>query len=71
MSDTQARLPSWTKSSASGTGNCVEVQRAGASILVRDSKHPHGPQLTFTIAEWAAFLQGAQAGEFNLDRLPG
>jgi Domain of unknown function (DUF397) len=57
----------WTKSSLSGyNGNCVEV--AGLSddtIRVRDSKHPRGGVLNFTIAEWDAFLGGVRNGEFN------
>ncbi|WP_374212704.1 Scr1 family TA system antitoxin-like transcriptional regulator [Frankia sp. CiP3] len=32
---------------------------------VRDSKHPDGPALHFTATEWAAFLAGAQDGEFD------
>jgi hypothetical protein len=32
---------------------------------VRDSKHPDGPVLTFTAAEWAAWLDGARKGEFD------
>ena len=34
-------------------------------VLVRDSKNPDGPVLTFTPDEWQAFLTGAQAGEFD------
>jgi hypothetical protein len=30
------------------------------------SKDPHGPVLTFTHAEWAAFVAGAKDGEFGL-----
>lgn len=54
----------WRKSSASGTGNCVEV-RCGDTVRVRDSKDPSGPVLTFTLAEWSAFLAGVRAGEFD------
>lgn len=47
----------WRKSSHSGSGpNCVEVTASPAGIHVRDSKNPDGPHLTFTAAEWAAFL---------------
>jgi hypothetical protein len=39
-------------------------------IGVRDTKDAgHGPILAFTQTEWAAFLEGAADGEFNLDRL--
>jgi hypothetical protein len=58
----------WRKSSKSGTngGSCVEVRRLDNRIQVRDSKNPDGPVLTFTEAEWDAFIDGATKGEFNL-----
>ena len=58
----------WKKSSRSGTngGACVEVRRHDTSIQVRDSKDPNGPVLTFTPAEWDAFIDGARKGEFDL-----
>jgi hypothetical protein len=60
--------PKWIKASRSNNqGNCVEVARLGDDrIGVRDSKDPNGPVLTFTPAEWAAFLDGAAKGEFEL-----
>jgi Domain of unknown function (DUF397) len=45
----------------------VEVARVGGSYLVRDSKNPSGPVLTFDRQEWVAFLSGAAAGEFSFD----
>lgn len=56
----------WRKSTASAEGGCVEVARAAGMILVRDSKDPSGPALTFTETEWEAFLMGARAGEFEI-----
>lgn len=55
----------WRKSTWSGTGNCLEVARCNASLLLRDSKNVTGPILVFTKAEWQAFLAGAKAGEFD------
>jgi hypothetical protein len=56
----------WTKASHSyANGNCVEVARASGRVLVRDSKDPHGPVLTFTRAGWEAFLAAAKNGEFD------
>ncbi|RBQ14382.1 DUF397 domain-containing protein [Spongiactinospora rosea] len=65
----------WRKSSRSGNGSdCVEVAtvapdqtaaQAGRLFLVRDSKDPQGPVLTFTPAEWAAFAGGIKDGEFD------
>lgn len=61
--------PQFRKSSFSPTDNCVEVARQGDWTLVRDSKDPTGPVLTFNPGEWDAFLAGANAGEFNPDVL--
>jgi hypothetical protein len=58
----------WTKSSLSGPtgGNCVEVARLGdGQVAVRNSRHPSGPALVFTAAEWDAFVRGAKDGEFG------
>lgn len=57
----------WIKASASaGNGNCVEMASLpGGGVAVRDSKDLHGPVLRYTAQEWAAFLDGAKAGEFD------
>jgi hypothetical protein len=56
----------WFKSSRSyGGGACVEVRAIEGGVRVRDSKHPNGPQLAFTPREWAAFIEGVRAGEFD------
>lgn len=61
---TDAEHPTWHKSRYSdGTGNCVEVAVAEASVRVRDSKQQgRGPVLEFSPAEWAAFLRLAKTG---------
>jgi len=58
----------WVKSSYSGPqGNCVEIARiSDGGVAVRNSRHPDGPALVFTAAEWDAFLSGARDGEFGL-----
>ena len=58
----------WKKSTRSGGngGQCVEVRRHDGEIQVRDSKDLGGPVLTFTSAEWKAFVGGAKNGEFDL-----
>jgi Domain of unknown function (DUF397) len=55
------------KSTRSGaSGNCVEVAGLpGGHRAVRDSKHPAGPALTVTPAQWAAFTTDIRAGEFG------
>ena len=58
----------WIKSSFSGPtgGNCVEVAfLADGQVAVRNSRDADGPALTFTSAEWHAFLRGARGGEFD------
>lgn len=57
----------WRKSSyCQGSGDCVEVAEVNGRHLVRDSKDPHGPALTFTGNEWSAFVRGIHNGEFGL-----
>lgn len=54
---------------SSNNGSCVETSNCtceGTNILVRDSKDKSGPVLTFTPAEWEAFVKGVKAGEFDL-----
>jgi Domain of unknown function (DUF397). len=51
---------SWRKSSYSADNGaaCVEVTGGiPGMVAVRDSKDPDGPILTFTHAEWRAFLK--------------
>lgn len=61
-------LPTWVKSSYSGTGgnNCLEWAPAHipttGTVPVRDSKDPAGPVLTLTPTAWAGFVAYA-AGE--------
>jgi hypothetical protein len=58
----------WRKSSHSSAEgqNCVEVAMlSNGGRAVRDSKNPGGPILTFTPAEWDAFIGGAKDGEFG------
>lgn len=59
----------WFKSSrSSGNGQCVEVAFDADAVLVRHSKDPDGPALRFSPDEWAAFIAGAEDGEFRLPR---
>ncbi len=68
MPATELAGASWLRSQRSGPtgGNCVEVAfLAGGDVALRNSKHPGGPALVFTRAEWEAFLGGAGDGEFG------
>ncbi|HEX4091878.1 MAG TPA: DUF397 domain-containing protein [Trebonia sp.] len=67
MTGSESTSNAWRKSSASGgTGDCVEVAFAEEGVLVRHSRNPSGPVLSFTHSEWKAFLAGASNGEFDL-----
>ncbi|MFI8944590.1 DUF397 domain-containing protein [Streptomyces syringium] len=49
----------WRKSSHSNPpgGDCVEVaDHIPGTVLVRDSKRPHGPALALPATAWAAFV---------------
>lgn len=55
--DTPNRRSWRTSSYKDNGGTCVEVAPAKNVVLVRDTKdHGTGPVLSFTYAEWAAFL---------------
>jgi Domain of unknown function (DUF397) len=57
---------SWVKATASNGGSgCVEVAHLERWTVVRDSKNPGGPVHYYTSHEWACFLDGARAGEFD------
>ena len=58
----------WKKSSRStGNGACVEVKSpAVETVVVRDSKDPQGPVLTFSPAAWASFVTDVDGGAFDL-----
>jgi Domain of unknown function (DUF397) len=50
---------SWRKSSYSAAcGDCVEVGELDGFIGVRDSKDISQPSLSFTSAQWQAFVGG-------------
>ena len=57
----------WIKSTASqSNGACVETTSVRTDeILVRNSRDREGPVLSFTKAEWVAFVAGVKAGEFD------
>ena len=59
----------WQKSSRSnGSGNCCQwAQLDDGGVAFRDSKlGEQSPVLTFTRAEWLAFVDGVKDGEADL-----
>jgi hypothetical protein len=56
----------WQRSAHCASSACVEVAKVDDDrYLVRDSKDPRGRVLTFTAAEWEAFVAGVAAGDFT------
>lgn len=61
----------WVKSTYSGGegGNCIEWApehaRTTGEFLVRDSKDPYGPALSFDAVAWSFFVTAVQRDEFG------
>jgi hypothetical protein len=54
--------------SSSGGGNCVEagpLNDGTGRVALRHSKHPNGPVIIYTHAEWDAFVAGVRDNEFD------
>jgi Domain of unknown function (DUF397) len=78
MSALELPRVAWRKSSRSDSASgCVEVARAGhtaaesnvgerTAFLVRDSKDPEGPILSFTSNAWAAFIANVKEDKFDI-----
>lgn len=60
------RDPVVRTSSHCSDGACVGVAIDRGEVTVVDTKAGEGPTLRFTPAEWAAFVAGVKAGEFDL-----
>ncbi|AEV84780.1 hypothetical protein ACWT_3757 [Actinoplanes sp. SE50] len=63
-------VANWQKSTRSGgSGECVEVAlnlpNAPGFVAVRHSHRPDAEVITYTDAEWVAFLGGVRDGEFD------
>jgi hypothetical protein len=57
-------------SSYCSDGACVGVAIEAGEVTVVDTKCGDTPALRFTPAEWAAFVAGVKAGEFDLPGAP-
>ncbi|SHF31210.1 DUF397 domain-containing protein [Streptoalloteichus hindustanus] len=56
--------------STSGGGSCVEAGPLGdgsGRVAVRHSRRPEAEVILYSRAEWAAFVAGVKAGEFDFD----
>lgn len=58
----------WIKSTKSPScdNSCVEVQLDGDTVYTRNSNVPGAGTVAYTTKEWAAFVAGVKAGEFDL-----
>jgi len=56
----------WRKSSASGSGNCVEVALSDI-VYVRDSKNPAGGATGFHAQSWMEFMGAVRLKSFEMD----
>jgi hypothetical protein len=67
ISDPRLTSVTWRKSLHSNpSGNCVEIaELAGGAVAIRNSRFPAGPALVCDRADFATFLAGARAGEFD------
>ncbi len=59
----------WLTSRACNNSACVQVAHLpGGMVAVRDSKDTGKPAHIFDSEEWAAFVSGVKAGDFDLPR---
>ncbi len=56
---------SWRRAQRCNAGNCIEVAASGDAIIVRDSKSPQGPMLTYGRGQWENFVEGIKLGAFD------
>lgn len=57
----------WITSRACNCSACVQVAHLpGGMVALRDSKDTAKPAHVFDRGEWAAFIAGVKAGEFDL-----
>lgn len=56
----------WRKSSRSNSAGCLEVAFTKGSVLLRDSKHPRGLVLSFSLHEWSAFITRVHGSAFDV-----
>lgn len=55
----------WKSTYSSESANCVEVAVVQDSLMVRDSKDPNGPTLSYSVAAWREFIAEVRRGNFD------
>lgn len=56
----------WTRSTFCGGDGCAEASIRPGVVELRNSTSTHGPVVEYTHDEWAAFIAGVKAGEFDI-----
>jgi hypothetical protein len=65
--DAELKHAAWFKSNASNTSDgCVEVAHLDHWTVVRDSKNPYGPKLSFSPAAVRTLIAQAKDGAYDL-----
>ena len=49
---------SWRTARNCDGGNCIRVATSKDKVTIGDSKNPDGPMLSYSRAEWVAFIDG-------------
>ena len=62
---TSRQEPNWQRSCTNGT--CIEVAKVDGRFLIRDSKNPGIPPLSFEEAEWTAFADAIKGDRFRFE----
>ena len=55
----------WVKSARCESSHCVETAKLDGAMAMRNSTAPT-TTLTFPAPDWAAFVAGVRAGEFDI-----
>jgi hypothetical protein len=55
----------WRRSTRCDADHCVEVAFAKGKVLLRNSRQPTGPVLTFTVDQWRDFCDALASGDFT------
>ena len=55
----------WRVARGCNGGECVRVAATDGTVLIGDTKDPQGPVLSYTAAEWRAFVEGIRQGDFD------
>lgn len=66
VADRSDRDPVWRKSTGSDAGACIEVATLDRQVFIRYGADPRNTAFAVSAQEWAAFLEGVRAGEFDL-----